>query len=158
MRRLSSLPPGRLITLTGAVLFAVFFVVAFLVRNAGVGSEDTLSMIAGLLAYAFIAFAAVVAFRAWRRRPQAAERAIHSYLSTHPAVLSWLGTPLEVRVPGDLEARDVPGQTNAVVDVEGPLGAAQADLVLARLGREWEVLQAVLVLDGERVKLTKTGP
>jgi len=153
MSRLRGMPTGRLLTLTGALLFGVFFVVAFVFRRTGV-SQETLSIVAGVMAYGFIAFAAAIAWRAWRRRPGPAERAVSRYLSTHPAVVAWLGTPLTLEMPAVPDPDGRPGQANLTVAVAGPLGDASADIVLARLNREWEVLHAVLVLDGERVPLT----
>ena len=44
--------------MTGAVIFGVFSVIAFVFRRAGV-SQETLSIVGGVLAYAFLA--AVVA-------------------------------------------------------------------------------------------------
>jgi len=153
MSRFRGMPAGRLLTLAGAVMFGVFFVVAFIFRRTGV-DESALSIVAGVLAYSFIAFAALVVWRAWRGRPGPAERAVSRYLSTHPAVVAWLGTPIAMQMPDVPEGRGGPGQANLTVPVTGPLGEASADIVLARLNREWEVLHAVLVMDGERVPLT----
>lgn len=157
MTRLRRMSPGRLLTLVGGLMFGVFFVVAWVFRHSGV-SEDLLSLVAGVLAYGFLVFAAVVGWRVWRRRPGRAERAVSTYLSTHPAVVAWLGTPLRLEMPEVPEALAGPGQANLTVPVHGPLGDASADIVLARLNRDWEVLRAVLVMDGERVPLTPVRP
>jgi len=151
MSRLWAMPPGRLVVLTGAVVFAAFLLVAVVLGQAGVG-QQRLSLIGGLLAYGYIAFAAAVAVRAWRARPSRAQRAVHRYLSEHPAVVTWFGTPLRLDMPNQPDPGG-PGQANVTVGVAGPLGEASAEVVLARLNRDWEVLRAVLVMDGERVPL-----
>lgn len=147
-------PVGRLLMIGGGVMFAAFFVVAFCVRQLDMGSEHLLSVLGGVLAWVFIAYAAVIGTVAWRRRAGAAERAVRSYLAVHPGVMSWLGTPVHVDMPDGAPANP-PGQQNVVVAVTGPLGEAHAHLVLARLGRSWEVLQGDLEMDGRRVRLTE---
>lgn len=148
---------GRIITLVGAAMFGVFFIIAFVVRRTSI-DDDHVNLVAGLLAYGFLAFVVILLLRGRRRRPGAVQRAATRYLSGHPAVVSWLGTPVSVTLPGGEDGGGSPGQMSVTVEVAGPLGSASADLVLARLGREWEVLQAVLVLDGERVRLTPSRP
>jgi hypothetical protein len=50
-----------------------------------------------------------------------------------------------------------PAQANLDLVVSGPDGIARVDLVMARMGRRWEVLTATLVSEGERVSL-REGP
>jgi hypothetical protein len=157
MRRLLALPPGRAVVLAAAVMFAAFFVVAFVFRRLGV-DQDTLSIVAGVFAYAYLGLAAVIGVRAWRARPSGGARAVRRYLTMQPAVEDWVGSPVEVEVPVLRDDAGHPGQANVTVAVSGPRGTATADLVLARLGREWEVLQAELVRDGERMRLTTARP
>lgn len=151
-------PVGRLLMLGGAVVFGAFFVVAFCVRQLDMGSEHTLSVVGGVLAWVFLAYAAVVGTVAWRRRSGAAERAVCVYLERHPGVMSWLGTPVRVQVPGGADSSATASQQNVTAVVTGPLGQAQAHVVLARLGRSWEVLQGELEMDGSRVRLTEVAP
>jgi hypothetical protein len=157
MRRLLALPPGRAVVLAAAAMFAVYFVVAFTFRRLGVGI-DALSVVAGVFAYAYLGLAALIGIRAWRTRPTGGARAVRRYLSAQPAVEDWVGAPVEVEVPPLTDDARHGGQANVTATVRGPRGTATADLVLARLGREWEVLQAELVRDGERVRLTTARP
>jgi hypothetical protein len=46
-------------------------------------------------------------------------------------------------------------QANLVVPVSGPGDSGQVDLVMARIARDWEVLSATLVVDGDRVRLAE---
>jgi Cytochrome oxidase complex assembly protein 1 len=147
--------PGRTITLTGAWVFGIYFVIAFTFRRFGV-SQDTLTIVAGVLAYAFLAFVLVVGLIAWRRRPGGVEQAVSGYLEGHPTVTGLLGEPIEVAVPTSVaQAKAVDGgQVNVSAVVSGPRGNADADLVLARLGRRWEVLDGSVEHDGERHALS----
>lgn len=56
----------RPIVLTGAVYFAIFAVIAVVFRQLDV-SQDTLSIVGGVMAYAFIVSAVVIGLREWRR-------------------------------------------------------------------------------------------
>lgn len=152
--------PGtdRLLMLTGGVMFGVFLIVAFTFRRLDV-SQDTLSVVGGTFAYGFLAAAAVILVRGWLRRGLPVEPAIARYLEGHPAVVQEVGTPVSVQVPPEVRgwARGH-AQANVRVDVTGPAGVAVADLVMARLGREWEILSGALVLDGRRVPLEGAAP
>jgi hypothetical protein len=65
-----------------------------------------------------------------------------------------VGEPVAVGEPeGEVPRGEGPAQVNLVVPVSGPADAGQVDLVMARLAREWEVLSATLVVDGDRVPL-----
>jgi Cytochrome oxidase complex assembly protein 1 len=143
--------PGRTITLVGASMMGVFFIVAFIFRRVGV-SQDTLTIVAGTFAYGFLAFALVVGVLAWRRRPGGIEQAVSAYLSRNRTMVDLLGEPLVVAVPTAMaDSEQAEGaQVNVAAVVSGPRGAADADLVLARLGRRWEVLDATVEHDGER--------
>jgi hypothetical protein len=143
--------PGRAITLVGAFVFGIYFVIAFVFRRLGV-SQDALTIVAASMAYAFLAFALVVGVLAWRCRPGGIERAVSEYLSRHRTILDLLGEPLVVAVPTAMAAAEQSEgtQVNVAAVVSGPRGAADADLVLARLGRHWEVLDAAIEHQGER--------
>jgi hypothetical protein len=143
----------RTLLLTAAVLFGIFFVVAFVFRRLDV-SQDTLSIVGGVLAYTFLVVAAVIGVRAWRRRGQDVERPIADFLADHPSLVERLGRPVAVGPPsGAVPSGTGPGQANLSVPVSGPAGGADVDLVMARLGRRWEVLSAALVRGGERFPL-----
>jgi hypothetical protein len=146
----------KVLLLTAAVMFAGFEIVAFTFRRTDV-AEDRLSLIGGVMAYVFLAFAAVVVGHALlsRRRIQA-ERLITGYLQSHPVVLDALGRPVRAEPPTEALGAKA-GQANLDVPVTGPLGAGTAHLVLARLGGAWEVLSAHLVVDGERLALSEAG-
>ena len=85
-------------------------------------------------------------------------RGVRTWMLRAPAraMRSWIGHPLQVTVP-QVPAGDAPGQANLTVEVAGPLATGTVEMILARLGREWEVLNAVLVTDGERVPLAPAG-
>jgi hypothetical protein len=154
MRRLLEMPVGRALTIGAAVMFGAFFIAAA-VATAAAG-RDGASVVAGVMAYAYLAFAAVVVGRHLLRRPKGAERAVRTYLSRQPAMGSHIGEPVQVTLPR-LPAADGPGQANISVEVSGPLGTGTVEMSIARLGREWEVLQAILVTDGTRVPLAPAG-
>jgi len=59
--------PLRVILLIGAILFGAFAVVAFVFRRLDV-SQEALSVVGGVLAYAFLVAVAVVLVVHWRRR------------------------------------------------------------------------------------------
>ncbi len=77
---------------------------------------------------------------------------MEGYLARHPQVVETVGEPVEVRMPPGSTGRGH-GQANVIADVSGPRGEARAELALARLGREWEVLDGALLIDGRRVPL-----
>jgi hypothetical protein len=147
----------RTILLTGALLFGAFAVVAVVFRSLDV-SQETLSIVGGAFAYVFIAAVAVILALAWRRRGRDAAGAAERFVARHPAVLTAVGEPVEVGRPeGEVPRGSGAAQANLVVPVRGPTGSGRVDLVMARLGREWEVLSATLVVDGDRVRLAD-GP
>jgi hypothetical protein len=147
----------RTILLTGAVLFGVFFLVAFAFRRAGV-SQEALSIVGGVLAYLFLAVVVAVLVLARRRRGADAAAAGERFVARHPAVIEALGRPLEVGRPeGEVPAGRGAAQANLMVPVSGPGGTGTIDLVMARMARHWEVLSATLLVDGDRVRLAE-GP
>jgi hypothetical protein len=147
----------RAILLTGAVMFGLFFLVAFGFRRAGV-SQETLSIVGGVLAYLFLAAAAAIVVVGWRRRRGDAAAAAERFVGRHPAVVESLGRPLDVGRPaGEVPSGRGAAQANLMVPVSGPAGTGNVDLVMARISRHWEVLSATLVVDGERVRLAE-GP
>jgi hypothetical protein len=150
-----SLGPGvyRSLMITAAWLFGVFLVVAFVFRRTD-SSQETLSVIAGVTAWVFLVAAAVIVVRGWRARGGDAFGAASAYVSAHPAVGRAVGRPVAVGPPeGEVPKGEGAAQANLVVPVSGPAGAGHVDLVMARLSREWEVLSATLVVDGDRVPL-----
>lgn len=143
----------RTLLLTAAVLFGLFFLVAFTFRRLDI-DQQTLSIVGGILAYAFLVIAGVILWRGWRDRGQDVERPIGQFLRRHPTLLGRLGRPLQVGAPeGEVPTGSGPAQANVGVSVAGPGGRARVELVMARLGRRWEVLSAALVADGERLPL-----
>ncbi|MGI9538827.1 MAG: cytochrome c oxidase assembly factor Coa1 family protein [Miltoncostaeaceae bacterium] len=146
---------SRRIALGGAVLFGLF-AIAWIVVNRSGGSRDDLNLVAGVLVYAFLAFVAVVTFLAWRGRGDSPRGGVEGYLQHHPRVIESVGEPVEVRMPPGATGRGH-GQANVVAEVAGPRGEARAELALARLGREWEVLSGTLLAEGRRVELESSG-
>jgi hypothetical protein len=147
----------RTVLLTGAVLFGIFFVVAFAFRRAGV-SQSTLSIVGGVFAYAFLVAVVAILVIGWRRRGRDASATAERFVVRHPAVVESLGRPLEAGSPeGEVPSGRAAAQANLMVPVSGPGGTGKVDLVMARIGREWEVLSATLVVDGDRVRLAE-GP
>jgi len=147
----------RTVLLTGAFLFGVFFIVAFVFRRAGV-SQDTLSIVGGAFAYVFLAAVVAILVIGWRRRGRDAGAAAERFVARHPSVVESVGRPLDVGRPeGEVPSGSGPAQANLMVPVSGPGGAGKVDLVMARLGRQWEVLSASLLVDGDRVRLAE-GP
>jgi hypothetical protein len=151
-RGVSRFRPGtqRLLLLTAAWFFAVFLVVAFVWRRVD-ASQETLSIVAGVTAYLFLVAAAVILFRGWRRGSAGAVGAARRFVEGHPAVASAVGRPVAAGEPAGGGA----AQANLRVPVSGPADEGRVDLVMARVAREWEVLSATLVVDGDRVRLAE---
>lgn len=150
-----NLGPGtyRSLMVTAAWLFGIFLVVAFVFRRTD-GSQETLSVIAGVTAWVFLVAAAVIVVRGWRGRGTDAPGAAARYVGAHPAVARAVGRPVDVGAPeGEVPGGSGPAQINLLVPVSGPADEGQVDLVMARLGRDWEVLSATLVVDGDRLPL-----
>jgi hypothetical protein len=149
----------RTLVLVAGVLFGSFAVVAFVFRRQHI-SDETLSIVGGVMAYVFLALVAVVLWRSWRRARHQPAAAAKRYVSRHPAVAEVVGSPVHVGPPeGDAPADGAPAaQANLEVPVSGPEGEARVDLVMARIAREWEVLSGTLVADGERVPLAAGPP
>lgn len=154
MRRVLDMPVGRALTMGAAVMFGVFFIAAAIAT--GYAGRDGASVVAGVLAYSYLLYAAVLVGHHLLKRPKGAERAVHAYLRHHPAMGAWIGEPVKVVVPSPPGAEG-PGTAGVTAEVSGPVGSGTVELNLARLGREWEVLDAVLVTDGERVPLPSPG-
>ncbi|MGE3141335.1 MAG: cytochrome c oxidase assembly factor Coa1 family protein [Thermoleophilia bacterium] len=150
-----NLGPGtyRQLMITAAWLFGIFLVVAFVFRRVD-GSQETLSVIAGVTAWVFLVAAAVILVRGWRRRGGDATTVAARYVGAHPAVERAVGSPLQVGEPEhEGGGHDGAAQLNVMVPVSGPADEGHVDLVMARFAHEWEVLSATLVVDGDRVPL-----
>lgn len=140
-----------------AIVFVVFAVVALVLNRLGV-SEQALSVVAGLSAYLFLAYAALLFVRAWLRRGADAGAEAVAFVRSHPRVLALVGAPVTVGEPeGEVPTAGGPAQANLDVVVSGPAGIGRVDLVMARMGRRWEVLTAALTAEGERVLLRGDG-
>jgi hypothetical protein len=138
----------------GALFFGVFAVVAFVFQRLDV-SQEALSIVGGALAYGLLASLAAVWLVRRRRRRGLSDRIVVSYLTEHPRVQQTVGRPVEVGSPhGDVRLEAKGGTANLRVPVAGPHGDATADLVVAKLDANWEVLGGELEVDGERVPLT----
>lgn len=148
--------PGtyRQLMIAAAWIFGVFLVVAFTFRRID-GSQATLGVIAGVAAYLFLVAAAIILVRGWRRRGTDAAAAALKYVGGHPGVSRAVGRPMEVGdVVGEVPAGEGAAQANLVVPVAGPADEGAVELVMARIAREWEVLSATLVVDGDRLRLS----
>ena len=145
----------RPVLILGAIYFGAFAVVAFVFQRTDT-SQETLSIVGGILAYAFLATLAGVWVVRRRRRRGLSDRVIVAYLAEHPRVQQTVGRPVEVGTPhGDVHLQGKGGGTATLrVPVAGPVGDATADLVMAKLDANWEVLGGELEVDGERVPLT----
>jgi hypothetical protein len=147
----------RALLLTAAVIFGLFGITAFVFRRMDV-SQETLSIVGGLAAYLFLVVAVVIMVRAWRLKGTDAAVEAVEFVRRHPRVAAAVGTPPTIGEPdGEVPGGTGPAQANLDLVVSGPDGIARVDLVMARLGRRWEVLTATLVSEGERVSL-RDGP
>lgn len=143
----------RTLLLTAAVIFGVFGITAFVFARLDV-SQETLSIVGGVAAYLFLAVAVVVMVRAWRVKGTDAAAEAVEFVRRHPRVAAAVGTPPTIGDPeGEVPTGTGPAQANLDLVVSGPDGIARVDLVMARMGRRWEVLTATLVAEGERVSL-----
>ncbi len=145
----------RPMLILGAIYFGAFAVIAFTFQRLDV-SQETLSIVGGAMAYAFLASLGVVWVVHRRRRRGLSDRIVVEYLREHPRVQQTVGRPVEVGTPhGDVHLQAKGGGTATLrVPVAGPMGDATADLVVAKLDAHWEVLGGELEVDGERVPLT----
>jgi hypothetical protein len=144
----------RTILIIGGAFLGAFAVIAFVFQRAHV-SQQTLSIVAGVMAYAFLASIGVLWLLRRRLRRGLSNRIVADYLAAHPRVQQTVGRPVHVGVPqGDMRLDARGGQANLRVPVTGPSGDATAELVMAKLHAHWEVLGGELVVDGERVPLT----
>ena len=147
----------RAIMLTAAAIFGAFGVTAFIFRRMDV-SQETLSIVGGVAAYLFLAAVVVIMLRAWRVRGTDPREEAVAFVRRHPLVVAAVGVPPSVGEPeGDIPEGDGAAQANLDVVVSGPDGLARVDLVMARMGRRWEVVSATLVSEGESVSL-REGP
>ncbi|WP_217915393.1 cytochrome c oxidase assembly factor Coa1 family protein [Miltoncostaea marina] len=149
--------PGtyRSLMIAAAWIFGVFLVVAFVWRRAD-ADQDTLGIVAGVAAYLFLAVAAVILVRGWRRRGADALGAAARYVDGHPEILRAVGRPMAIGEPeGEVPGGEGAAQANLVVPVQGPAEEGAVELVMARISRDWEVLSATLVIDGDRVRLSE---
>ena len=153
---MTKLAPGtqRHLMITAAWIFGIFLVVAFTFRRLD-ASQETLGVIAGISAYVFLAAAAFILWRGWRRGQPRRRR--HRPALRRRATRPWwtaLGEPVEADPPeGEVPSGSGAAQANLAVPVRGPEGEGRVDLVMARIARHWEVLSATLVVDGDRVRL-----
>ena len=139
--------------LTAAVIFGLFGIIALVFRGMDV-SQESLSIVGGIAAYLFLAAVAVILLRAWRvRGTDAAEEAV-AFVRTHPLVIAAVGVPPNVGEPaGEVPTGAGAAPANRDIVVSGPDGLARVDLVMARMGRRWEVVSATLVSEGQHVSL-----
>jgi hypothetical protein len=142
----------RKILLLGAIFFGAFAIVSLIVTRSH-SSQTIVSIVGGALAYCFLMAVAVLWFRHHRSRRGLSERRISRYLADHPRVQGVVGRPVRVGPIGG-ELTGGAGQATLTVPVRGPVGEAEADLVMARIDAGWEILAAELLVDGERVPLT----
>ena len=121
-------------------MLGVFGIVAFVLQRADAG-EDALSVVGGVLAYGFIAFAALVGYLAWkgasrRRAHQVAER----FLAESEVVGRVVGTPVDVRLRPS-RTRTLDGSRLEIVgEVGGQLGQADASATVEPKGDSWRVV------------------
>lgn len=147
--------PGtqKRLLIVGALAFGTFAIATFSVQRWG-ASQETLSIVGGVIAYGFLVVAGVILVRGWRNRSAGDRNAISAFLADHPAVTDAVGSPVEIgRIGGDVLGRSE-GQATITVAVTGPAGSGIADLVMARLGRDWEILGGTLDAHGEEIPLT----
>jgi hypothetical protein len=112
----------------------------------------------GVFAYGFLTAVVAILVMGWRRRGRDAAGTAERFVARHPAVLTSVGRPVRVGRPeGEVPSGSGAAQANLIVPVGGPKGDGRVDLVMARLARQWEVLSATLVVDGDRVRLAE-GP
>jgi hypothetical protein len=146
--------PGtqRRLLIVGGLAFGTFAIATLVIRRLD-GSDQTLSLVGGVVGYVFLVVAVVILVRGWRNRGAGDKDAVGAFLRGHPAVAEAVGSPVSVgRAGGDVLGRGH-GQATLSVPVSGPAGRGTAEIVMARLGREWEILGGTLEVHGERVPL-----
>ena len=121
---MTKLAPGtqRHLMITAAWIFGIFLVVAFTFRRLD-ASQETLGVIAGISAYVFLAAAAFILWRGWRRGSRDAGATARRFAEGHPAVVEALGEPVEADPPeGEVPSGSGAAQANLTVPVRGPEG------------------------------------
>ncbi len=147
--------PGtqKRLLIVGALAFGTFAIATFTIQRTD-GSQETLSIVGGAIAYGFLVLAAIILVRGWRNRSAGDRDAIAAFLSDHPAVTEAVGSPVTLGRPGGDVLGRTEGQATISVSVTGPGGSGIAELVMARLGRDWEILGGTLDAHGEEISLT----
>ena len=149
-RRLAEVYPTRTLALGGATMLGLFAIVAIALTGSE-SRDENLSLVAGVFAYSFILFAAIVAFLAWRgKKIRAAHQDAEAFIESHPVVTRALGEPVDVRLRPNRSQLSADGdQITVPALVEGPLGMGSASAVGARSGDEWSMVGGSLTLDDD---------
>jgi hypothetical protein len=149
-RRLIEVYPSRALVLGGATMLGLFAIVALVFQQTGV-SDERLSLVAGLFAYGFVIFAAIVGVLAWRGTDvRRAHAHVERFLADHATVGRAVGEPVDVRLRPSRTTRSPKGGRLTIPgEVEGPLALGSAETVVERTGDDWQVVSAALEV-GER--------
>lgn len=150
-RRLLAGGLGRAIVILGITFFALYGIVALILARSGVPSAEGIA--AGIMAYAFIVTVAVLWWIERRRRTQPGPVA-EEFLMGSREVAEMIGAPIRVTIPHVPPAGRGPGQLSVDAFITGPDGSGEATVVLARLGRGFQVLGADLDVAGARRSVT----
>lgn len=146
-RRLAEVYPSRSLVMGGATMLGLFAIVSIVLGGSD-SRDDNLSVAAGVFAYAFIAFALIVGFFAWRGKElRAVHRQAEQFIDEHPTVRREIGEPVDVRMrPTRSERSEDGGQITMPALVAGPLGEGDASAVAIRIGEDWSIAGGSLTL------------
>jgi hypothetical protein len=152
-RRLIEVYPSRALVLGGAAMLGVFGIVAFVLQRADAG-DDALSVVGGVLAYGFIAFAALVGYLAWKGTPRRrAHQVAERFLADSEVVGRVVGKPVDVRLRPS-RTREIDGSHLEIVgEVGGQLAQADVSATVAPEGDTWRVVDGRVAADDRTLPL-----
>lgn len=135
-------------------MLGLFAIVSVFLSSSEEGN-DRLSLVGGFFAYAFIAFAVIVAVVAWRgKSTRDAHRLAERFLEDHAAVTRVLGDPVDVRLrPGRTAQSPNGGRMTIPAEIGGPLGEGSAETIVERAGEQWRVVGGDLEFEDQHVAL-----
>ncbi len=147
VRRLLAGGLGRAVIILGIAFFAVYAIVALVLARTGLANAEGIA--AGIMGYLFI-MAVVGLWLAERRRHTRPGPVAEEFLMNNGDVRDMIGAPVRVNIPSPPPAVTGPGQVSVDCFITGPDGSGEAMVVLARLGRGYQVLGADLDIAGVR--------
>ncbi len=144
-RRLLAGGLTRAIVILGIAFFAVYAVVALILARTGFANSEGVA--AGVMAYLFLMAVLILWFIERRRRTQPGPVA-EEFLMNNRDIADMIGAPIRVAIPSAPPAGKGAGQVSVDAFITGPDGSGEATVVMARLGKGFQVLGAEVDVAG----------